>query len=76
MKNYAISIKKDTNLDSVLARLRGLELPCSIHIYDRVFIVANKDELQAFVFGLEVGNYIALDKIEDIRDIKLDPQAG
>jgi hypothetical protein len=78
MKHYSIAIKKDTSLETVVMQLRGIEIPCAIEIYDRAFIVETKDELRAFMFGLEVGNYIALDKKEaiDMKSVPLDPQAG
>jgi hypothetical protein len=80
MNHRTIKINKDTSLDSVLQQLRGTKLPCILNIYDRAFPIETKDELHSFMFGLEVGNYIALDKRDnlklDLRDEKLDPQAG
>ena len=59
-----IDLSKKEVIEDLLSELNGLEIPCTLAIYDRVFRIDTKEELRMFIYGAEVGNFIALDRKE------------
>lgn len=58
MKGYSF-VGKGSSLKDLLRELSTVkEFPCSIHLYDRVFILENKNEAWSLINGIEVGWYL------------------
>jgi hypothetical protein len=67
MTAYTI-VSKDVSITGVIAQLSAIkEYPASVHIYDRVMILSNKDELWALRHGIEIGAYITEDEHEKTK---------
>lgn len=64
MNYLTIDVFKKDHIDDVISELQGAKIPCAVRIYDRVLQFDTKEELRMFIYGLEVGNYVALDKKE------------
>lgn len=47
---------KFLTVEDILLQIRKIDIfPCAVHLYDRVFVLANKDEAWSIATGLEVG---------------------
>ena len=64
--HYEIDVFKKDRIEDIIVELQGVNIPCAIRIYDRVLTFSTKEELRMFTYGMEVGNYVALDKKERI----------
>jgi len=52
-------------IKDVLVQLSAIkQYPASVHIYDRVMVLSNKDELWALKNGIEIGAFITEDEHE------------
>ena len=60
------SIKtRSDNLKGIIAELQAIkEFPMFLQVYDRIFRLDTRAELDVFRHGLEVGAYLILDKKE------------
>ena len=60
------SIKtRSDNLKGIIAELQAIkEFPMFLQVYDRIFRLDTRAELDVFQHGLEVGAYLTLDKKE------------
>jgi hypothetical protein len=67
MDHLEVDVFKKERIEDVITELQAAKVPCVIRIYDRVLQFDTKEELRMFVYGLEVGNYVALDKKEGIK---------
>ena len=58
-------VSDNISIKDVLVQLNAIkQYPASVHIYDRVMVLSDKDELWALKNGIEIGSYITLDEIE------------
>lgn len=64
MDHYEVDVFKAESIDRVLKDLNEMKIPCVIKIYDRVLQLDTKEEMRVFIYGCEIGNYVALDKKE------------
>lgn len=64
--HYEIDVFKKDRIEDIIVELQGVSIPCAIRIYDRVLTFSTKEELRMFTYGMEVGNYVTLDKKEGI----------
>jgi len=45
--------------EDVVAQVKNIDkFPCTVHIYDRVIFIANKDEAWSIATGIQVGWYL------------------
>lgn len=57
---YDIVCDKGMTIESIVGQVRLIKnFPCSIHIYDRVFCVDNKEQTWTLAIGLEVGWFLS-----------------
>jgi hypothetical protein len=58
MESFTI-VCRDLQPDDIVSQIRAVNtFPCVIHLYDRVFTLANKGEAITLSFGVEIGSYI------------------
>lgn len=75
MSQYRITDGKDIQLKDVVLQLKTIkEFPASLHIYDRSFVVSNKEEMWVLVHGIELGWYLAEEHEENNRGLLVTPR--
>jgi len=63
---------KRLKLEEVVNQVRAIDrFPCSVHIYDRVFMLSNKEEAWAIATGLEIGWYLCQEELEELNNESL-----
>jgi hypothetical protein len=68
MSQYRITDGKDIELKDIMLQLKSIkEFPATLHIYDRVFVISNKEEMWALLHGVELGWYLAEEHEENNR---------
>lgn len=57
-------IVDNVSVEDVVRQLRGMNtFPCTVNLYDRIFVLANKDEAWALRVGVEVGWFLCADSL-------------
>jgi len=55
-------IHKGLKLEEIIVQVRNIDkFPCTVHMYDRVFMLSNKEEAWSIATGLELGWYLSED---------------
>lgn len=68
MSYFRITEGKDIQLKDIIYQLKTIkEFPATLHIYDRVFVVSDKDQMWALTHGVEVGWYMCEEFDENNR---------
>ena len=68
MNVYRITDGKSIELKDILLQLKAIkEFPATLHIYDRAFVITNKEEMWALLHGIELGWYMAEEHEENNR---------
>lgn len=59
MSNQYKIVYEGCSLDDIIAQVRSInEFPATIHIYDRAFVLSDKDQAWAMLHGIETSWYM------------------
>jgi hypothetical protein len=58
-------LHKGLKLEEVVNQVRAIDkFPCCVNLYDRVFMLSNKEEALAIATGIEIGFFLCEEALE------------